>query len=369
MGRKDDALREQLAMLRHADPTHDDGRAAILRALTGSQALVVAAASRLEALEAVGLDDGLVAALHRILEGSPRKDPGCRGKSAIVRGLIAGRHLHADPYLLGIRHEQWEGRVDTAVDLRSASAIGLAQIRWPSTPVLLAELLCDAAPAGRIGAVRALAVWGDPVCASAMLRLRVLAGERDSDVLAEAFEVLMDLDPDVNLPWVVAQLFAGHEATEECAALALGGSRHDEALAPLQRWVGERPGVQERRIGLVAIGLLRSEASIEVLLHWLAEGDDDAAAAALEGLAMHAHDDRVAARVRDTARGWRSHGPASRRPVRRLIRGLQRRAGQAQEHPVGGTRLVPQQIVAAIAVDVEHQHVLERLPARHRPRL
>ncbi|MBX2799319.1 MAG: hypothetical protein KTR31_16710 [Myxococcales bacterium] len=304
--RGEDQLQAKLRRLAAADPQTEEGKAVVVEALSSSTNHVVGKAAGLVAEH--GLDgcwDALLKAFDRFMEQPIKRDPGCVAKLAVVEALIETRYPHPDVFLRGVHHRQmepaWGGSVDSAPGLRSHSAMGLVAIGWSDAPVAIADLLHDPEVPCRVGAARALAAWGDPVLASALVHLRLGVGEEEPDVVSECFDALLALEAATALPWVVARLFDDDDLYAECAAISLGSSRHDDALGPLQAWVEQRPQPQLRRIGLVAIGLLRSEASIEVLLRWLAEGGEREAEAALEGLGVHAHDPRLAERVRDVA--------------------------------------------------------------------
>ena len=67
---------------------------------------------------------------YRRLEVNPlKRDPGCVGKTAIVRALLRLEHDDAEFYRDGITYEQpepkWGGLKDTAAELRGLSAAGL----------------------------------------------------------------------------------------------------------------------------------------------------------------------------------------------------------------------------------------------------
>ena len=77
----------------------------------------------------------LLAACTRLLEAPAKADPGCAAKAALVEALDRLGHPEAELFARAIRHVQeepvWGGRVDTAIDLRGAGAMGLARLDPP----------------------------------------------------------------------------------------------------------------------------------------------------------------------------------------------------------------------------------------------
>ncbi len=306
MARRSDRLEAHLEALAAAHPDTPEGQATIAEALRSASCHRVARAARIVS------DEGLSALVPELLEAFPRffsepvrRDPGCGAKAAIVEALLQCGHPHPEPFLRGVAHRQlepsWGPPVDTATHLRGRAAMGLVAIGWPDAPVVLAGLLHDPQVPCRIAGVRGLIAHGDPVLGRALIHLRLGLGEPEGEVISECMDALIALDADAAVPWLVQQLQGEDPTMAECAVLSLGASRRPEALQPLCDFVASCPLAEERRIGLVAIGLLRSEGSIDWLLGWLERSDPADAASALEGLAVHAHDPAVAARVRGAA--------------------------------------------------------------------
>lgn len=306
MARRSDRLQAQLEALAAADPATEAGQAELAEALASASCHRVARAARIVGEASLdALLPALIDALPRLYRDAVRRDPGCGVKAEIVEALVQCRYPHPEPFLQGICWRQlepsWGPPVDTATSLRARSAMGLVSISWPRTPVHLADLLHDPEVPCRAAAARGLAAWGDPVLAAALVHLRLGCGEREGEVISECLDALLELDAEAHLPWILGHLEGEDALLAECAALSLGASRRDEALQPLRRFVASRALASERRVGIVAVGLLRSSASIELLLGWLEQGGPSDAEAALEGLRIHAHDPQVAARVRSCA--------------------------------------------------------------------
>jgi HEAT repeat protein len=229
----------------------------------------------------------LVAAFPRFFEGLPRADPGCAAKTAIVEAL---RRLEQDVpalYRRGARHVQREpvfgGHVDTAVDLRGASALALAETAHADVLVDLANLLADPEPPVRISAARAVAVHGRGA-GIPLLHLRALAGDAEPRVVSECLLALLRLDAPGEMPFVASFLGKGDEAAE-AAAVALGESRLAEALPILRSWLepARRRGLG--RIVLFAIASLRRDEAVDLLLSLARDEEPPAAREALEALA------------------------------------------------------------------------------------
>ncbi len=132
----------------------------------------------------------------------------------------------------------WGGTADTAVDVRASCAMGLVASGYSRALVELTALLNDSDAAGRVGAVRAIAC-GNPREAELLLRSKALAGDAEPQVLGECFTGLLAVEPEESVGFVAAYLAHADDAVRELAALALGESRLDAALAPLKEaWDG-----------------------------------------------------------------------------------------------------------------------------------
>lgn len=264
-----------------ADPASEASAKALRAALTGreSRAIAKAAAVAAEA-DLVGLRPDLATALARLLDASPKADPGCAAKQALCEALDRLGHDDEGLFRRAIRHQQWEpvfgGRVDTAVDLRGSAALGLARLDRPEALLDLARLLADPEPAARMAAAHALAFRagqdGLP-----LLHLRIHAGDADPRVLGSCFEAALRLAPVSSLPLVAGFLDGGPEVGEE-AALALAASRRAEAFDLLIEQVRDgSPPVAAR--ALAALGVLRDDEGLRTRARQAAAGRDEPAVA------------------------------------------------------------------------------------------
>jgi hypothetical protein len=301
-------LEETLAALRRVreNPQADESRQELRRVLSseGSHAVARAAALAGElGIEALVPD--LATAFPRFFDGLPKSDPGCAAKTAIVEALR--RLEHDDPalYRRGAAHVQmepvWGGSVDTAVDLRGASALALAETAIGDVLVDLANLLADPEPPVRVSAARAVAVHGR-ASGIPLLHLRALAGDEEPRVVSECLLALLRLDAAGEMPFVASFLEKDSPAAE-AGATALGDSRLAEALPVLRAWLepARRRGLG--RAALFAVAALRRDEALDLLLA-VARGDDPPAARdALAALASIATGDALYERARAAVAG------------------------------------------------------------------
>jgi HEAT repeat protein len=271
-------------------------------ALVHRHCRVVAKAARLcaEAL-LYELAPALIAAYARFLDKPAKTDPGCLAKKAITRALGMLECNDVDFLLAGLRYRQpepvWGGTADTAVDVRCQCAMTLVASGYSRALASLTELLHDAEPGARVGAVRAIAC-GNPREAELLLRSKVLAGDEDAAVIGECFTALLAVEPEESVAFVARYLAEGDDSSKELAALALGESRLDAALAPLRAaWDDALVADGVRRALLRAAAAHKSEAALDWVLSVVADARTKAATEILESLAIFRHDKRLAERL------------------------------------------------------------------------
>jgi hypothetical protein len=195
-----------------------------------------------------------------------------------------------------VQHEPvWGGTVDTAAELRGLCGLGLAATGRPGALLELVRLLADAETQTRVLGARAVASSGTAGAEEA-LRLKVLIGDAEREVLMEALVALLRIAPERSLAFA-RELLDGEDAPRaEAAALALGEARPegaDELLAAaLDR------GHPDPAIALLALATLRSEAALELLLSVVASGPGHQAREALRALGVHRDDEELTLRVR-----------------------------------------------------------------------
>lgn len=262
--------------------------------------LVVGKAARVAAhFRATDLVAELVAAFHRLMQNPAKLDKGCAATTEIVSALHELDYTEPEVYLQGIHHVQTEGSfgppVDTAAKLRAISAMALVRTAYPAALDEVVSLLVDQWPEARVGAVHALAVNGGPAGAL-LLKLKILTGESEPDVLAECFSGLLASAPERSLRLIEG--FAGSEdlAVAEAALLALGSSRLPEAFDLLKARADTAAGLLRKTI-LLAIAMIRSDAAIEFLLALLAECSPATAKDVLVALALFRDNEKIRSRV------------------------------------------------------------------------
>jgi HEAT repeat protein len=283
------ALEETLSALRRVreEPESEASRAELRRVLASEGSHAAARAASLVAeLELGALAPDLVAAFPRFLEDLPRADPGCGAKTAIVEALRRLGRDEEELYRRAARHVQMEpvfgGRVDTAVDLRGAAALALAETGGRDVLGLLAELLADAEPPVRISAARAIAGYGS-LAGAPLLRLKALVPDPESRVVSECLLALLRLDAKGELAFVETFLAKGDELAE-AAAFALGESRLAEAFAALRRWLPDAAHRRLSRSALLAAAASRRDEAVEWLLAIVRDEPSALAREALQAL-------------------------------------------------------------------------------------
>jgi HEAT repeat protein len=305
-----EAALDSLSALK-ANPDRPDAQNQLKRALGSKVSVVVSKAAKLAGeLGKEELVPDLVAAFDRFMKDPHKYDKGCRALIEIASALYAMDYAGHEVYLRGIRHVQIEGSfgppVDNAVPLRAVSALGLVHSRYLDAMEELVRLLADKEVGARIGAVRAIASAGEPA-SPLLLRLKVLTGDLDADVLGECFSGLLSIAPAKSLPFVAAYLEAD-EAVSEAAMLAIGATRRADAFDVLkQAW--ERPlSVALRKTLLLSIATLRLQEALDFLLSTIAEGPQQAAADAISALGLYRGDAkiRMAAEAAVSSRGGKT---------------------------------------------------------------
>lgn len=314
---------------------------AVFRQILGARehGFLVAEAARLaRELELRSLVGDLEAALEDLLARPAKNDPGCRAKQGIVDALSS--MVAGDPPLLlrACRHVQMEPSgpeiIDTAPDLRLTALRALAVQMSPEVAVVAAELLTDANAGVRAETAHLLAD-ASPPGAEALLRLKILSGEHDSDVLTAAFSSLLKLDPARSLSFVTSFVHAddrpsdalgkgprsylgslppsGHRSELVFAAvLALGEARPRGAREVLLSKLATSVEIALVHHVMLALALLRDPAAIDALLHEIEGATPLRAKGAVTALAIYRHDETICDRVREIV-ARRAHHDISRR--------------------------------------------------------
>lgn len=300
------SLEQRLAAVAAADASSAAGIATIRAALVSDVGLLVAAAARRVAEDGAAalaaLVDELVPAFERLLEQPVKRDPGCRGKVAIVKALHALDRWDDRVFAAGLRHVQREGwgtpPDDTAAELRGLCGIAHAQFGRHDALDVLAALLADPEPIARTAAARGLADSGQ-LAATALLRYKLLVGDEAPEVLGACAESLLSLAREASTPFLI-DLLAEHDDRAEVIVLALGSGRVAAAFDALTAWcVGAAD--EQRHIGYLALALLRTDAATTYLLDAIAGNARAVAVAAARALATFKDDTTLRERIRVTA--------------------------------------------------------------------
>jgi hypothetical protein len=275
---------------------------ALKKALADRHFMVVARAATLSGEKLLHeLVPDLKGAYGRFLHDPVKRDPLCKAKNAITRALIALECLDIGFYQAGILYRQlepvWGGRADTATDIRSCCAMGLAASGHLRAVAELTGLLADPEAEVRCGAVRAISC-GNPFEAEAVLRLKVQVGDAEPQVIGECFGALLAVAPEHSLRLVAAYLKQKDETLQEYAALALGESRRPEALKPLHDAWDELLSPEARGALIRAAALHRSEAAFEWLLMIIETGSAKLATAAVDALAVYERNAKLIEQVK-----------------------------------------------------------------------
>ncbi len=232
--------------------------------------LVAAKAAKLAGARRVAaLTPELVAAFHKLIADAPRVDKHCAVLTEIVAALYEMDYAEPEVFRRGLSHVQMEpsygGAVDAAAQLRGLCAMGLVRTRDREALADVVALLVDPEPPARIGAVRALATNGGEAGALA-LRLKVLTGESEPEVLAECFFGLLAAQSASSVAFVARYVDAEEAAIAEAAILALGASRGPHAIPVLkEKWERTGPGPM-KKVLLFALATSRNEEALQFLL-------------------------------------------------------------------------------------------------------
>ena len=307
MSRGLEAKLDALSRLRDEDDAEKVGRELGKALASKTSHLMAARAAKVAA--ALGRNDleaEMASAFDRLMVRPGEKDKGCLGKIALAKALVDLGCPTTEVYRVGVRHVQmepvWGGQVDAAAELRAWCAQGLVESSAPDAVLALVPLLVDSELPPRLAAARSLGSSGR-LEAEAVLRLKALMGDDEPEVVGECLGSLLHLEPRGSIDFVAD--FLGHRepAMVQVAALALGESRHPDAIPPLVATMPRTVDHDVRRTLCMALAVSRQEAAFDALLTWLVEGDDDLALQSLEALALHSHDralrDRVAAAVEE----------------------------------------------------------------------
>lgn len=280
---------DRLAELRHRDPSPQHTEE-IRRFLTHKSNLVAAKAANLvkEQRRSEFVPD-LVSAFQRFIANPAQLDKRCAALTGITEALYELDYSEPDIYLRGLRHVQMEASfgppVDAAAALRGISGQALLRTPYKDGMRAVLPLLVDREPPARIGGVRALATNGGSAGAL-LLRLKVLTGDSEPEVIVECFLGLLSSAAEESLSFIADFMDSEDPATSDAAIWALGQSRLPAAFKRL-RDKCERTIARDRRMRVLsAIAMLRLEIAIEFLCSIISNENQTAASDALNALAQ-----------------------------------------------------------------------------------
>jgi HEAT repeat protein len=256
-----------------------------------SNYLVAKAAAIATERKAEELLPELLAAFDRFFTDPVKSDPQCLAKNAIAGALKDLGHRGAQAYLRGIGHFQfepaWGGRADTAATLRGTCALALTACQLDDLEILthLTDALADAEKVVRINSAIAIEQLGRPEGAL-LLRLKLLSGDQDPEVLGQCFTSLLSLAPDGGVSFISRFLKSPNEDVQLEAASALAQCHDPRAIKILEEFWREQPiSVQIRHALLISLGGSPVLEAAEFLLSVVTHDSADFAASAIAALA------------------------------------------------------------------------------------
>ncbi len=306
------SLEEKLAALHSmlADPDTETDLELLRKAIKSSSNILVSKAAQVvgdRKLEP--LAQNLEEAFSRLMANPLKNDKTCKGKTAIVEAMNQIGFENEQLFLKGIRYVQLEpsfgGPLDTAAKLRGLCGMALVRIGYPYVIAELAGLLADTESDTRILAARAIGHLGS-LESMGLLRLRVLCGESNPDVLEACFKSMLEISSELSVPFVEKYLVAQQVEIVEAAALALGDSRLPVAFNILSGAYRETDDSEKSRAILLAIALLREETAVEFLISLLSDNSIKVASEAIAALGVYRHDEKMRLRVEEVVKKQKS---------------------------------------------------------------
>jgi HEAT repeat protein len=305
---KNDPIVAALAQLDEVSAHTPEGRKQFEKALASKTSLIAAKAARIAGeSQAAELVSALAAAFARFLEKGP--DKGCAALTSLARALVTLDYDDADLFRRGMKHVQmegtWGGTQDTAAELRAVCAMGLANTRDSRKLRDLVTLLADPEWPARAGAARAIGAAGSDG-AALVLRLKILVGDREPEVVADCMTGLLGVDGAEALPLIESVANSRDEALRDAAILALGGSRRADAIEILENRFARSTDPALKKCILLALASSRTEEAMDWLIGLVRTGTETEAGAAEEALSLHRGDARMDERIA-AARAERSN--------------------------------------------------------------
>lgn len=265
--------------------------------LANRSSLVVAKAAKIAGeLHTAELMPELVAAFERLMKDPQKLDKRCAAVTEIVGALHEMDYCEPEVYLRGLHHVQMEASfgppVDTAAALRGMCAQGLLRTRYRDALTEVLQLLVDREPPARLGAVRALALNGGEA-GGLLLRLKILTGDNEPEVLGQCFSGLLAAGPEQSLAFVARYADDDDETTAEAAIWALGESRLSGAVEILKVKCERTMDREARKVVLAALAASRLQEAQAFLCSLLRTANSRTAGDVLEALAPYAGSESI----------------------------------------------------------------------------
>ncbi|NOZ54164.1 MAG: HEAT repeat domain-containing protein [Gammaproteobacteria bacterium] len=286
-----DALRTLIDRGRNVNSDNKELISALNKALNDkSNFLAAKAADWIAEYLLYDMVSALCSAYNRFLQKPLKTDKTCAAKRAISRALYTLDYDEKNFYYLGLRYRQMEpvygGRVDTAVELRCTCALGLVASGDSRVMLDIIDLLHDDEHQARIGAIKAIAL-AQPFHAELLLRNKILQGDPEPEVINAGFIALVQVAAEDSLEFLTRFLDFAIPSMGEAAALALGESRLDDALALLTTASEKFSPHHTFQVVLYrAIALQRNEKAYNYLLSIIQQQDTKPACEAISALSI-----------------------------------------------------------------------------------
>jgi HEAT repeat protein len=290
--KKSDPIETALNRLGELRSVEPDVAKEELRTYLGNRSnLVAAKAAKIAGeLRISELIPDLAAAFNRFMKNPQQLDKRCAAITEIAGALYEMDYREPEIYLRGLRHIQREASfgppVDTAAALRGMCAQGLVRTSYANALAEVVQLLVDSEPPARLGAIRALASNGGDA-GGLLLRLKVLTGDNEPEVLGECFAGLLAAAPERTIGFVARYVDDEDETTSEAAIWALGESRLPAGFEVLQEKWQRTVGRSSRKVLLAAMAASRLQESIDFLRSLLESTGSQTASDVLVALAIY----------------------------------------------------------------------------------
>jgi len=184
--------------------------------------------------------------------------------------------------------------------VRARGILALGRIGYADLPLLAGELLADPTIPVRQAAADALANFGSRAAAGALV-LKLRTGDDEPLVILSCVAALLEVAPEWGLDAARSMLFGRDASAREVAAVALGQSSRDDALALLLDALAVSAISVDRAAFFTGMGLHRSERARAALVDVISGASEPDARAAVAALGAARFEPGLEARVRDAA--------------------------------------------------------------------